>query len=157
MNLVDSLSLLDSPSYENEQLTCRDGSAVTPTLTVHVSAPAPTPSAFSKLPSTPFSLSCGERSTVHEDSFSVLPTHQHLWTRSWHDKRRLSRVMAFQASELALEAIHSLQPILVRLREADSGLADPLRRAAQSLALNLDEIALEQGEGALVNGGPFTT
>ena len=47
--------------------------------------------------------------------------------------------MAFQASELALEAIRLLRPILTRLRDADAGLADQVRRAAQSLALNLDE------------------
>jgi four helix bundle protein len=47
--------------------------------------------------------------------------------------------MAFQASESALQAIRELRPVLVHLQKADAPLADQVRRAAQSLALNLDE------------------
>ena len=47
--------------------------------------------------------------------------------------------MPFYASELSFDAIRNLKPVLPRIRAADAELADQIRRAAQSLALNLEE------------------
>jgi len=48
-------------------------------------------------------------------------------------------VTKFVAEARALEQIAALQPVLARLRRVDRSLADQLRRAAQSVSLNLAE------------------
>ena len=47
--------------------------------------------------------------------------------------------MAFLALELSYDVIGALQAPLARIAAADGSLADQLRRAAQSVALNLAE------------------
>jgi four helix bundle protein len=47
--------------------------------------------------------------------------------------------MAFQALELGLELIGTLQPLMARIRQRDKSLADQIARAASSTALNLGE------------------
>jgi four helix bundle protein len=47
--------------------------------------------------------------------------------------------MAFDALEVAIELIARLQPVIRRIAARDPGLADQLRRAAQSNALALSE------------------
>ncbi len=45
----------------------------------------------------------------------------------------------FDAFEVSLEIIRGLRPIVVRLRTRDAELSSQLRRAAASVALNLEE------------------
>ena len=47
--------------------------------------------------------------------------------------------MAFIALEAALDLIRALQPIIRKIAKHDPGLADQIRRASQSNALNLSE------------------
>ena len=53
--------------------------------------------------------------------------------------------MAFQALELALDAIHHLVTPLADIAQRDPDLARQIRRAAASMALNLGEGAPEAG------------
>jgi four helix bundle protein len=47
--------------------------------------------------------------------------------------------MAFQVEELAVELIEALQPLVQRIKARDRALADQIRRAASSVALNIGE------------------
>ncbi len=47
--------------------------------------------------------------------------------------------MAFQAAVVALEIIRSVKDVLVEIRKEDASLADQARRAASSVALNVEE------------------
>jgi four helix bundle protein len=47
--------------------------------------------------------------------------------------------MAFQALELSIELIGTLQPLMARIKQRDKSLADQIARAATSIALNLGE------------------
>jgi four helix bundle protein len=45
----------------------------------------------------------------------------------------------FQVAELSFELIEELRPLVSRVRARDRALADPLMRAASSIALNIEE------------------
>jgi four helix bundle protein len=47
--------------------------------------------------------------------------------------------MAFHAAEVALEIIRSVRGVLGAIRKEDGGLAEQARRAASSVALNVEE------------------
>ncbi len=47
--------------------------------------------------------------------------------------------MAFQAAVVALEIVRSVRGVLEALRRRDGALADQARRAASSIALNVEE------------------
>ena len=47
--------------------------------------------------------------------------------------------MAFQALELSIELIGTVQPLMARLKQRDKSLVDQISRAASSVALNLGE------------------
>jgi four helix bundle protein len=47
--------------------------------------------------------------------------------------------MAFQASELSIELVEALAPLMSRIKQRDKSLADQLSRAATSIALNCAE------------------
>lgn len=47
--------------------------------------------------------------------------------------------MALQVTQISLELIRALRPLMPRLRQRDKSLADQLRRAATSITLNLGE------------------
>jgi len=57
--------------------------------------------------------------------------------------------MPFQASELAVEAIRAIRPVLDRLSERDSALRSQLLSAAQSVVLNLEEGSWKSGRDRL--------
>ena len=57
--------------------------------------------------------------------------------------------MAFQASELAVEAVRAIRPVLDRLSERDTALRNQLLSAAQSVVLNLDEGSWKTGRDRL--------
>ena len=48
-------------------------------------------------------------------------------------------LMAFDAHTLAIEVVRALRDPVAKLRQRDPDLADQVRRAANSVALNLDE------------------
>ena len=50
--------------------------------------------------------------------------------------------MAFQVTELSIELIEVLGPLMSRIKQRDKSLADQLSRAASSVALNLGEAQL---------------
>jgi four helix bundle protein len=47
--------------------------------------------------------------------------------------------MNFEAFEISLQLIQTLRPLIARLQNHDSALANQLRRAASSVPLNLNE------------------
>ncbi len=47
--------------------------------------------------------------------------------------------MAFQASELSIELVEALVPLMPRIKQRDKSLADQLSRAASSISLNCAE------------------
>jgi len=54
--------------------------------------------------------------------------------------------MALQVTELSLELIESLRPLVLRIKQRDKALADQIMRSASSIALNV-------GEGELSDPG----
>jgi four helix bundle protein len=59
------------------------------------------------------------------------------------------RTMAFEVYEVSIELIRALRPIVGRLGTRDSKLADEIRRAATSVALNLGEGNRKRGKSRL--------
>jgi four helix bundle protein len=57
--------------------------------------------------------------------------------------------MAFDAFEVALELVRSLREPVRRIRQADAALADQVRRAAQSVPLNVAEARKRVGKDRL--------
>ena len=55
----------------------------------------------------------------------------------------------FEAYEIALESVAALRPVLDQLARRDRDLADQMRRAASSVALNLAEGARRVGRDRL--------
>lgn len=53
--------------------------------------------------------------------------------------------MGFQATDLALQALRDIKPVLRALSEHDSSLRDQILRAAQSVVLNLEEGTWKSG------------
>jgi four helix bundle protein len=47
--------------------------------------------------------------------------------------------MAFQVAELSIELVEALVPLMPRIKQRDKALEDQLRRAANSIGLNLAE------------------
>lgn len=47
--------------------------------------------------------------------------------------------MAFQASELSIQLVEALAPLMPRIKQRDKSLADQLSRAASSISLNCGE------------------
>ena len=47
--------------------------------------------------------------------------------------------MAFQVSELSIELVEALVPLMPRIRQRDKALAEQLSRAANSISLNCGE------------------
>lgn len=47
--------------------------------------------------------------------------------------------MALQVSELSIQLIEVLQPLMPRIKAKDKALEDQIRRAASSIALNVGE------------------
>src|SRR5258705_6720244 len=47
--------------------------------------------------------------------------------------------MAFQASELSIELVEALVPLMPRIKQRNKALADQLSRAANSVSLNCGE------------------
>ena len=47
--------------------------------------------------------------------------------------------MAFQVSDLSIELVEALVPLMPRIKQRDKALADQLSRAASSISLNIGE------------------
>jgi hypothetical protein len=58
----------------------------------------------------------------------------------------------FQLETLTLEAIKALKPIVRSISAHDRNLADQLKRAATSMALNVSESSYTKGEGRQPQG-----
>jgi four helix bundle protein len=54
--------------------------------------------------------------------------------------------MAFDAYDRSLDLLRTLTPLLQQLGATDTSLADQLRRAAQSITLNLQEASRRSGK-----------
>ena len=54
--------------------------------------------------------------------------------------------MAFDAYDRSLDLLRALAPVTERIRACDAGLADQLKRAAQSVLLNIAEANRRRGK-----------